>query len=116
MPSRTETTLWLALASACTCFADRLELYVLGELVNTLTIDSLHLRQANRNELIVSLLGRCPAPAGLGRSHLVDRRGDGVPIIRRECLEFTGRLPEYTLIDDSELRLVIPAANPVVPN
>ena len=97
-------------------FADRLELYVPGELVNTLTIDSLHLRQANRNELIVSLLGRCPAPAGLGRSHLMDRRGDGVPIIRRKCLEFTGRLPEYTLIDDSELRLVIPAANPVARN
>ena len=97
-------------------FADRLELYVPGELVNTLTIDSLHLRQANRNELIVSLLGRCPAPAGLGRSHLMDRRGDGVPIIRRECRELTGRLPEYTLIDDSELRLVIPAADPVAPN
>ena len=97
-------------------FADRLELYVPGELVNTLTIDSLHLRQANRNELIVSLLGRCPAPAGLGRSHLMDRRGDGVPIIRRECRELTGRLPEYTLIDDSELRLVIPAAEPISPN
>ena len=47
-------------------FADRLELYVPGELANTLTTDSLHLRQANRNELIVSLLGRCPAPEGLG--------------------------------------------------
>ena len=97
-------------------FADRLELYVPGELVNTLTIDSLHLRQANRNELIVSLLGRCPAPAGLGRSHLMDRRGDGVPIIRRECRELSGRLPEYELIDDSELRLVIPAAEPVSPS
>ena len=93
-------------------FADRLELYVPGDLVNMLTIDSLHLRQANRNELIVSLLGRCPVPAGLGRSHPMDRRGDGVPIIRRECRELSGRLPEYELIDDSELRLIIRAAHP----
>ena len=42
-------------------FGDRLELYVPGGLANTLTPDSLHLRQANRNELLVSLLARCPA-------------------------------------------------------
>ena len=88
-------------------FGDRLELYVPGALVNTLTPDSLHLRQANRNELIVSLLARCDAPSGLGRTRLMDRRGDGVPIIRRECLKMSGRLPEYSLIDDSELRLLI---------
>ena len=93
-------------------FADRMELYVPGELANTLTTDSLHLRQANRNELIVSLLGRCPAPEGIGRSHLMDRRGDGVPIILRESQELAGRLPEYALIDDSELRLIIWAASP----
>lgn len=91
-------------------FGDRLELYVPGALANTLTPDSLHLRQANRNALIVSLLARCPAPTGLGRMHVMDRRGDGVPIIRKESRELSGRLPEYTLIDDSELRLVIPAA------
>ena len=91
-------------------FGDRLELYVPGALVNTLTPDSLHLRQANRNELIVSLLARCPAPTGLGRVHLMDRRGDGVPIILRESRNLSGRAPEYTVIDDSELRLVIPAA------
>lgn len=91
-------------------FGDRLELYVPGALTNTLTPDSLHLRQSNRNELIVSLLARCAAPSGVGRTRLMDRRGDGVPIIRRECLELSGRLPEYSLIDDSELRLVIWAA------
>ena len=88
-------------------FGDRLELYVPGALVNTLTPDSLHLRQANRNELIVSLLSRCKAPTGVGRTRLMDRRGDGVPIIRRECRELSGRLPDYGLIDDSELRLVM---------
>ena len=91
-------------------FGDRLELYVPGALANTLTPDSLYLRQANRNELIVSLLARCPAPTGLGRVHLMDRRGDGVPIILRESRNLSGRAPEYTVIDDSELRLVIPAA------
>ena len=91
-------------------FGDRLELYVPGALANTLTPDSLHLRQARRNELIVSLLARCPAPTGVGRVHMMDRRGDGVPIIRKESRELSGRLPEYTLIDESELRLVIQAA------
>ena len=88
-------------------FGDRLELYVPGALANTLTPDSLHLRQANRNELIVSLLARCPAPTGLGRVNLMDRRGDGVPIILQESQNLSGRLPEYTPIDESELRLVI---------
>ena len=91
-------------------FGDRLELYVPGALVNTLTSDSLHLRQASRNELIVSLLARCPAPTGLGRVNLMDWRGDGVPIIMRECERLSGRLPKYELIDDSELRLVMWAA------
>ena len=91
-------------------FGDRLELYVPGDLANTLSPDSLHLRQASRNELIVSLLARCPAPRGLGRTPLMDRGGDGVPIIREECRQLPGRFPEYSLIDDSELRLVIRAA------
>ena len=90
-------------------FRDRIELYVPGDLANTLTPDSMHLRQYSRNELIVSLLARCPASAvaELGRSHLMDRRGDGVPIILGESLELSGREPDYTVIDDSELRLVI---------
>ena len=91
-------------------FGDRLELYVPGALANTLAPDSLHLRQASRNELIVSLLARCPAPANLVRTRMMDRRGDGVPIIRDECEQLSGRLPEYSLLDDSELRLVIRAA------
>lgn len=91
-------------------FGDRLELWVPGALANTLTPDSLHLRQANRNELVVSLLARCDAPGGVGRTRLMDRRGDGVPIIRRTSLDLSGRLPEYSVIDDSELRLVIWAA------
>lgn len=93
-------------------FGDRIELYVPGGLANTLTPDSMHLRQYNRNELIVSLLARCPVGAdeALGRSYLMDRRGDGVPIIIEEGTRLSGRAPEYSVIDDSELRLVIWAA------
>ena len=91
-------------------FDDRLELHVPGALSNTLTTGNLHLRQSSRNELIVSLLARCPAPFGLGRTRMMDTRGDGVPIIRKEGKALSGRLPEYSLIDDSELRLVIWAA------
>ena len=88
-------------------FSDRLELSVPGALANTLTPDSLHLRQASRNELIVSLLARCPAPTGLGRTRMMDRRGDGVPIILKECRELSGKPPTYSLVDDAELRLVM---------
>ncbi len=93
-------------------FGDRLELYVPGGLANTLTPDSMALRQYNRNELIVSLLARCPVDPeeGVGRSYLMDRRGDGVPIILAESKKLSGRVPEYSVIDDSELRLVIWAA------
>ena len=67
------------------------------------------LRQYSRNELIVSLLARCriPEEEDLNRSHVMDRRGDGVPIIFDTSYELSGRKPEYTVIDDSELRLVI---------
>jgi len=93
-------------------FGDRIELSVPGGLANTLTPDSMHLRQYNRNELIVSLLARCPVGAdeALGRSYLMDRRGDGVPIIIDESNRLSGRAPEYSVIDESELRLVIWAA------
>lgn len=94
-------------------FGDRIELYVPGGLANTLTPDSMQLRQYNRNELIVSLLARCPVGADeeLGRSYMMDRRGDGVPIILNESTKLSGRTPEYSLLDDSELRLVIWAAD-----
>ena len=91
-------------------FADRLELCVPGALANTMTPDSLHLRQSSRNELIMSLLARRAAPTGVDRSRLMDRRGDGVPIIRAECERLSGCLPEYSLLDASELRLVVRAA------
>ena len=90
-------------------FRNRIELYVPGSLANTLTPDSMHLRQYSRNELIVSLLARCrvPSSTALDRTRMMERRGDGVPIILEESYTLSGDYPEYTLIDDSELRLII---------
>lgn len=90
-------------------FRDRLELLVPGGLANTLTPESMPLRQYSRNELVVSLLARCRVDTEdtLGRAFLMDRRGDGVPIILEESRTLSGRLPEYQVLDDSELRLVI---------
>ena len=94
-------------------FSDRLELFIPGGLASTLTPDTMHLRQYTRNELIVSMLARCKVPEeeNLGRSHIMDHRGDGVPIILEESLQLSGRIPEYTVIDDGELRLVIWASS-----
>ncbi|MEW6246513.1 MAG: ATP-binding protein [Nitrospirota bacterium] len=94
-------------------FPDRLELYSPGALANTLTVDSLPLRQATRNELIASLLAKCPVAVDLdvGRGRLMDKRGEGVPIILEESRKLSGKLPEYTLLDESELRLTIYAAH-----
>ncbi|MCL2194066.1 MAG: hypothetical protein FWB78_11830 [Treponema sp.] len=47
---------------------------------------------------------------GSKRIFIMDRRGEGVPIIISESLELSGKKPEYTLIDDTDLRLTIFAA------
>jgi hypothetical protein len=47
---------------------------------------------------------------GSKRLYIMDRRGEGVPIILSESLGLSGKTPEYTLIDDTELKLSIFAA------
>lgn len=97
-------------------FSDRLELYSPGPLPNTVSVDSLALRQSTRNELLTSLLARCPvgdpAAGDVRRQFLMEKRGDGVPIILHESLELSGRSAEYRVIDDSEVLLTIYAASP----
>jgi ATP-dependent DNA helicase RecG len=91
-------------------FEDRIELYSPGSLPNTLTIDSLALRQSTRNELISSLLGKLEAEDALelvGRQAFLERRGEGVPTILRESEANSGRAPEYRLIDEAELLLTL---------
>jgi len=94
-------------------FSDRLEIFSPGSIPNTMTIDSLPLRQASRNELLNSLLARCPIPIEdyTGeRKFVMDKRGEGVPIILSESQKLSGRIPVYRLIDGSELMLTIFAA------
>lgn len=96
-------------------FADRLELYSPGSIPNTMTVDSLPYRQAARNEVITSLLAKCPAPGsadgvGSDRTTLMDKRGEGVQIVLDYSERLSGKRPEYRMLDDAELLLVIPAA------
>ena len=94
-------------------FEDRVEIQSPGSLPNNLTLDSMADRQATRNEALTSVLARMPV-GGIGgaadRQYIMERRGDGVQIILRETRELSGKLPEYRLIDGSEVRLTIPAA------
>lgn len=94
-------------------FDDRLEIYSPGALPNTVTVDSIHLRQATRNELITSLLAETPIEetiGRIGRDFYMEKRGDGVPIIMNESEALSGKKPAYKLIDDSELLLTIYSA------
>lgn len=91
-------------------FDDRLEIYSPGTLPNTVTIDSIALRQATRNELITSLLAETPVAervGDVGRGFYMEKRGEGVPIIVSESEKLSGKKPIYQLIDDSELLLTI---------
>lgn len=96
-------------------FRDRLEIFSPGMLPNTMTTESIALRQAARNEAVTSLLARCPVQdtsLDAHRQHIMDKRGEGVPIILGESERLSGQRPTYQMIDDSELLLVIFAANP----
>ena len=62
-------------------FSDRLEIFSPGAIPNTMTIESISERQSARNELISSLLARCPMNVdaiGSQRNFLMDKRGEGV--------------------------------------
>ena len=94
-------------------FEDRLEVQSPGSLPNNLTLESMEARQATRNEALTSVLARMPVGGMSGsedRQYIMERRGDGVPIILRETRELSGKQPEYRLIDNSEVLLTIPAA------
>ncbi len=94
-------------------FEDRLEIQSPGSLPNNLTLESMEARQVTRNEALASVLTRMPVVGIRGsedRQYFMERRGDGVPIILRETRELSGKHPEYRLVDNSEVLLIIPAA------
>ena len=61
---------------------------------------------------MASLLARAPIDDELGvrRGAFMEKRGEGVPLIVRETVELTGREPTYSVLDESEVLLTIPAA------
>lgn len=96
-------------------FADRLEIYSPGSIPNTMTVESLLYRQSARNEILTSLLAKCPVPNDIAwvntdRRTLMDKRGEGVRIIMENSERLSGKSPVYRLIDDSELLLTLFAA------
>jgi ATP-dependent DNA helicase RecG len=92
-------------------YADRLELSTPGALPNSLTLDGLMENTVTRNETIVNLLSRYyNAREEAGRQAIIERRGEGVPKIINESKRLSGKEPEYRLIDDNELLLIIYAA------
>ena len=97
-------------------FETRLEIYSPGAIANSLSVDSLRYRQSARNEALCSLLAKCPVPDEpwliTARTHIMDKRGEGVPVILDNSTRLSGREPDYRLIDDAELQLTIYAADP----
>ena len=95
-------------------FENRLELYSPGAIANSMTLESLPFMQSSRNEALCSLLTKCPAPdepwLHTDRRTLMEKRGEGVPIILDHSERLSGRTPEYRLIGDAELLLVIHSA------
>jgi len=97
-------------------FDDRLEISSPGSLINSMSVESLAVRTATRNELLTNLLSECELPDDskdrIGRGHLMERRGDGIQIIERETKRLSGQSVRFDLFDETEFRVTIPAAIP----
>lgn len=95
-------------------FGDRLELYSPGAIPNTLEPDNLLHIQSSRNEVLSSLLAKCPVPSEIpwlatDRTTLMDKRGEGMRIIVENSIELSGREPKYGMIGGSEFLVTIHA-------
>ena len=100
-------------------FDNRLELYSPGALGNSMTPADLRISQFTRNELLASRLGQCPAgdvPGAGGRQYFIERRGEGIAVIEDETFSLAGEKPTFEVIGERELKLVLPAASPPLPD
>ena len=93
-------------------FGDRLELHSPGAIPNAISVERLEHLQSSRNEVVTSLLAKCPVPAGIpwlktDRATLMEKRGEGVRIILENSRDLSGREPEYREIDEAALMLTI---------
>ena len=97
-------------------FCDRIEIFSPGALPNLMTVEELSERQFSRNELICTCLSRCPIREEIpdvARTTIMDRRGEGVPVILGASRALSKKTPEYRLIDGCELKLTIRVAEVV---
>ena len=94
-------------------FSDRLEIHTPGALPNSMTIDSMTMISAPRNEVIASLFAQYyPVEDPVfGKSQLMDKRGAGVRLILQRSETLSGKRPVYESIADMELKLSIFAAD-----
>ena len=97
-------------------FNDRLEISSPGGIMESMTTESLVHLQSSRNNVVTSLLAKCPVPGDIpwlatDRKTLMERRGEGVRVILDNSRRVAGRDAEYRLIDDAELQLTIHAAS-----
>ena len=93
-------------------FDDRLEIQSPGLLPNGLAVDNLAHQQATRNRALASALSRLPTNGTMGRherQYVMERRGDGVPIIQRETRQLAGHSPRFDLVGE-DFRVTLPAA------
>ena len=75
--------------------------------------------QFTRNELLASRLGQSPVgdvPGAGGRQYFIQRRGEGIGVIEDETFALAGRKPVFELIGERELKVVLPAASPPLPD
>lgn len=94
-------------------FKNRLEIDSPGQLPNGMTIDGMISSRADRNQVLASVFGRFPVGNIHGSDHrryIMERRGDGVSIIFKKTQELSGIKPEYKVIDQTNLVLMISAA------
>ena len=80
-----------------------------------MTVEGLAHLQSARNEVVTSLLAKCPVPADIpwlrtDRVTLMDKRGEGVRLILDNGERLAGRTPEYRLVDEAELVLTMHGA------
>ena len=94
-------------------FSDRLEIFSPCGLPNSMSLDEIGERQFSRNELICTCLSRCPIKerfVEVKRERIMDKRGEGVPVILSASRHLSGVKPEYRLLGESELLLTISSA------
>ena len=85
----------------------------------SMTTDDLRTSQFTRNELLASRLGQCPVgdmPGTGGQRYFIERRGEGIAVIEDETFSLAGEKPVFELIGERELKLVVPAASPPLPD